>query len=794
MAADDPVRTITIDIQGENETEAAFNGVISGLEHIQEVAANVATAVSSLPAAFSGLKGLRYSSKGLQNLTHDLNELSTVDGSTVYSVITSLSYLSSLSDVKAPTGITALVNSLKRLMEIDAASIDVTWVEPVVDALRRFETVDENAVPVKSINGIIRLVRVLSDPAIQNIDIDTLNSIIDALMRLQGIADGGSVNIKIIVSGEKAAASVQRVTDSIDGMKAKTDAANTSFGKLWSSIKRIALYRLIRTVLRAIAEAFKEGTKNAYDFAASLRRVEQQTQKTTIATRFADTMDSMATSTLYLKNALGALVVPLLNILIPALNMLIDGLVFVTNVINPLLAALSGSDSYMKAIKVQKQYSDAIKETKNTILGFDEINKLNGKQKALDIDTSEMFEVVQMTPALKTILQIVGYIGLALLAWKISDKVITFFTLILSSPWGKILVPILGIIIAVGALIDMFENGVNVANTLMVVLGSVLVAIGVFGLSLQSVLLGAVVGLLIAIVMTIVKHWDKIKEMLRSGQAWIVALIATISGAVLGGMIALALGLSAPIGMIVGAIVGAFAAIVTAIVVNADKIGAFFTDFWNGIVWLFTEGIPSALTAAGQAIGRIVTSIWHIITAPFVAIGKWFYNIGCEIINGIVNGIKSGWDWIKKTVTSLATSIVNWFKGLLGIHSPSTVAAKIGMQWDEGYIVGMLKGEAGIKKASARIAASIINAGNAASSYAMRGFPTGSIQNQAYYNASFDYSFPTRDFAAAVAEAMGGANANNSSPTIKVYIGNEEFTDFIAQANGTNLMRSGGFR
>lgn len=144
----------------------------------------------------------------------------------------------------------------------------------------------------------------------------------------------------------------------------------------WESLKRIAFYRFVRSIIRSITDAFKTGITNLYHWSAAVDGT------------FAKSMDRIATSTLYLKNSLGAMLAPLINTLAPILEFIIDKIVDVINWINKLFSALSGSQTYVVAKKVATTWDDASKKTassvkkasdeiKRTILGFDEINKLN---------------------------------------------------------------------------------------------------------------------------------------------------------------------------------------------------------------------------------------------------------------------------------------------------------------------------------------------------------------------------------------------------------------------------------
>ena len=162
-----------------------------------------------------------------------------------------------------------------------------------------------------------------------------------------------------------------------------------------NSIGRIALYRLIRTAIKEIGKAFKEGTENLYQWSLLVDRT------------FANSMDKIATSMLYLKNSLGAMVAPIINSLAPAIDLVVDKFVEGINIVNQFLAAITGSDTYVAALKVPTEWAENetekakknIKELKKAILGFDELNLLtrdsrsdtqkNGKHVA---DYASMFE------------------------------------------------------------------------------------------------------------------------------------------------------------------------------------------------------------------------------------------------------------------------------------------------------------------------------------------------------------------------------------------------------------------
>ena len=82
-----------------------------------------------------------------------------------------------------------------------------------------------------------------------------------------------------------------------------------------------------------------------------------------------------------------------------------------------------------------------------------------------------------------------------------------------------------------------------------------------------------------------------------------------------------------------------------------------------------------------QAIPQLVASLPQIISAivdGFAQVPGMMLDIGKNIVEGVWNGITAMGSWIKDKVSGFFGGIVDGVKGLLGIHSPSTVFAGIG--------------------------------------------------------------------------------------------------------------------
>lgn len=196
--------------------------------------------------------------------------------------------------------------------------------------------------------------------------------------------------------GNGSAKRMSSLLSSLRESKKEFKGAGQAANEFYNSLKRIAMYRMLRTALKMIASGAKEGANNLYQFSKAGGDFGV----------FAQSMDQIATAFQYLKNSVGAAISPIINALAPAIDWLIDKFVALLNVINQVIAILTGAGTWNKALKYPKEYAAAagsatgkVKELQKTILGFDEINKLNGQPNTgggggvSGLDYSKMFEV-----------------------------------------------------------------------------------------------------------------------------------------------------------------------------------------------------------------------------------------------------------------------------------------------------------------------------------------------------------------------------------------------------------------
>lgn len=176
-------------------------------------------------------------------------------------------------------------------------------------------------------------------------------------------------------AGAKVRTSATQSAKGISEMANAAKKAQTPLSNFVSSLKRIAFYRMIRSVIKSITQSLQEGLEWAYQFSAGMDTISGQ--------RFAAAMDNMKSAAATMKAQLGSAFISLLAVIAPVINTIISLITKFANVLSQLFAIFTGG-TYLKAADVPQKWADnagkagkAAKEWKNQLLGFDEINRLN---------------------------------------------------------------------------------------------------------------------------------------------------------------------------------------------------------------------------------------------------------------------------------------------------------------------------------------------------------------------------------------------------------------------------------
>lgn len=165
--------------------------------------------------------------------------------------------------------------------------------------------------------------------------------------------------------------------------------ASDRFKTFFNSIKRIAMYRLLRTALKEIGQALREGVQNLYQYSVLT------------GTQFSKSLDKMATAALYVKNSIATIAEPIVNVIAPLIDMLADKFAEFSHKAAEFLSALFGQGTYSAAIKYPTKFAEAAskasKELQKWLAPFDEINRLskdNRSGSGDDLDYGKMFETL----------------------------------------------------------------------------------------------------------------------------------------------------------------------------------------------------------------------------------------------------------------------------------------------------------------------------------------------------------------------------------------------------------------
>lgn len=179
------------------------------------------------------------------------------------------------------------------------------------------------------------------------------------------------------LSGISATSAVRQLRSVQDATKQATksfSSATSGIGKFLSSLKRIAMYRAIRGIISSITNSIKEGIGNMYEYS----RV--------VGGDFAAALDTAKSAATSWKNSLAAAFAPLIEWIVPYLQKAVQWIIELNNTIGAFFAALTGKDSYMKAIWYQDQYKESVSQTTSAVqelqrylAPFDELNVMDDK-------------------------------------------------------------------------------------------------------------------------------------------------------------------------------------------------------------------------------------------------------------------------------------------------------------------------------------------------------------------------------------------------------------------------------
>ena len=193
----------------------------------------------------------------------------------------------------------------------------------------------------------------------------------------KGGSSGGTVSGSGTASGDSGAGGVadelEATADKLENLtmsakeadKVLASLKNKYFGWM-KAIGRVAIYRAIRSVIKSIMQSLNDGLKHFYQYSVKVNGL------------YATARTEIKTSMHYVSDALGAAAGQLIEKIYPVVVKILDATAETFNNISEMIAYLSGEETYTRAVRGVADINAEAKKLKATILGFDEINKLNG--------------------------------------------------------------------------------------------------------------------------------------------------------------------------------------------------------------------------------------------------------------------------------------------------------------------------------------------------------------------------------------------------------------------------------
>lgn len=158
------------------------------------------------------------------------------------------------------------------------------------------------------------------------------------------------------------------------------------------------------------------------------------------------------------------------------------------------------------------------------------------------------------------------------------------------------------------------------------------------------------------------------------------------------------------IGTAIGAVVNWFSELLEPVkytseeLANAKSMGVTFGEALAKAINFVLTPLKAVLNGMGELV-QFITSIpekidnlWNNIKNAFESeggISSIFANLGTNLMDGLIGGIKGKWNEVKNTISELTDGVTGWFKDALGIRSPSRVFAEYGDFTIQGYQLGI---------------------------------------------------------------------------------------------------------
>ena len=257
---------------------------------------------------------------------------------------------------------------------------------------------------------------------------------------------------------------------------------------------------------------------------------------------------------------------------------------------------------------------------------------------------------------------------------------------------NQTLAAIIAVIISVvGVLAGIFLSLAPIITTITTLSGILGVAFGTIAAPVLAVI--AVITALIAIGVLLYKNWDEIKS--KCIEVW-----NSIKEFFSNFWEQTKVIFSNALNSIKGFISNSFDTVKQTIINIWNSIKDFFSNIFSNILSVVKEkftAMQNSVSDTMNSIKNVVSSIWNSVVDFFGSIN--LFEIGKNIIQGLVNGIKSMASSVVDGIKGVVNGAIEGAKNLLGIHSPSKLFTEFGEYTGEGFVNGINSMKKAVSKA-----------------------------------------------------------------------------------------------
>ena len=366
-----------------------LSGLADAINAIGSAAGGHISSIQALRNALRDLNATQGASRRIENLAQAVQSLGTASSTAVNPFSGLVQQMQTMSGIQLSASINNLTFGLTQLSAM-LGNI-TTAMETYIDVLEQAREASEDGIPNPMAQG--------------GVDTDQATArMSDLAVWLRKVEQNAW---KAVVALAKVVSLPARLTlgKAFQSIAGSIKDTTKKAVELFAGLKRIALYRILRTALKEIGKAFKEGLENAYYFSKGING------------DLAIALDQLAVKSQTMRNQLGSAFGGLLQTIMPIIQQIIAWITALASAISALFSMFGGRGTYLKAVDASAEFAKntksgagSAKRMKDYLMGIDELNVIKeptdsggGGGGANALDYASMFKEEDLPDWMKNI-------------------------------------------------------------------------------------------------------------------------------------------------------------------------------------------------------------------------------------------------------------------------------------------------------------------------------------------------------------------------------------------------------